>query len=100
MSRTGGLAVTPTLFDRASDRGRSRADPVGDSERNASLDVLRLAAAFVIVLFHAKSPGGQLMPAAMAIFAALLGYFALAGRSDQSLATLAANARTGCCAPS
>lgn len=88
MSRTGGLAVAPTLFDRASDRGLSRADPVGDTERNASVDVLRLAAAFVIVLFHAKSPGGQLMPAAMAIFAALLGYFALADRSDQRLAML------------
>jgi peptidoglycan/LPS O-acetylase OafA/YrhL len=53
------------------------------NERNATLDILRLAGAFVIVLFHARSPGGQLMPAAMAVFSALMGYLAMADRKDQ-----------------
>jgi hypothetical protein len=56
--------------------------------RNASLDVLRLAAAFVIVLFHAKSPGGQFMPMAMAVFTAIMGYLALGDHGDRPFAAL------------
>lgn len=48
-------------------------------DRNAGLDLLRLVAALVVVLFHAKAPGGELMPAALGIFAAVLGFLAMAG---------------------
>jgi len=51
--------------------------------RNATLDVLRLAAAVVIVLFHAHAPGGQYMNAAMAVFTALMGYLAMAERGAE-----------------
>ncbi len=86
MSGTGRLAVAPALSDRATNPGKRRDASAENTARNASLDMLRLAAAFVIVLFHAGSPGGQVMPAAMAIFAALLGYFARADRSDLPVA--------------
>lgn len=36
--------------------------------RNASLDWLRFLAAVVVVLFHAKAPGGQVVEAALAVF--------------------------------
>lgn len=88
MSVTNRLAAVPALTDRASKPGDSPVASLEDTDRNASLDMLRLAAAFIIVLFHAKAPGGQMMPAAMAIFAALLGYFALAGRGERSFAAL------------
>lgn len=57
--------------------------PVGArAVRNAGLDLLRLAAALVIVLFHAHAPGGALMPAALGLFAAMLGLFAAEGAAD------------------
>lgn len=38
------------------------------ADRNASLDWLRFLAAVVIVLFHARAPGGRLVEAALAVF--------------------------------
>lgn len=61
---------------------RRREFGAADAGRNATVDLLRLAAAFVIVLFHARAPGGQYMDAAMAVFTALTGHFAMtAGRA-------------------
>lgn len=51
----------------------------GTTLRNAGLDLLRLGAAAIIVLFHAKAPGGALMPAALGVFAAMLGDLAMEG---------------------
>lgn len=59
------------------------------AERNAALDILRLAAALVIVLFHAKAPGGALMPAAMGVFTAMAGHLAMTGRDPGPLAATA-----------
>lgn len=60
--------------------GRSLVSPHrAGLDRNAGLDLLRLVAALVVVLFHAKAPGGGLMPAALGIFAAILGLLAMAG---------------------
>lgn len=74
------LDGTALRLGRADGAGRSPAARNGaGAERNAGLDLLRLAAALVIVLFHAKAPGGGLMPAALGVFAALLGLLAMAG---------------------
>lgn len=77
-----GLSVDAAALGR---RGHLTA---GQGERNATLDILRLVAALVIVLFHAKSPGGEFMPAAMAVFSALMAYFAMADRGDQPFGTV------------
>lgn len=50
--------------------------------RNGAIDSLRLAAAAVIVLFHAGVVVGPLMPAAMGFFTVLVAYFSL--RSDDA----------------
>lgn len=52
---------------------------LGATRRNAGLDLLRLGAAAIIVFFHAGAPGGELMPAALGVFAAMLGYLAMDG---------------------
>lgn len=71
---------TALRLGRADGAGRSPAARLdAGAGRNAGLDLLRLAAALVIVLFHAKAPGGALMPAALGIFAATLGLLAMAG---------------------
>jgi len=72
-----GAALLPGCAGGA---GRSPTARKGaGTDRNAGLDLLRLAAALVIVLFHAKAPGGALMPAALGVFAAMLGLLAMAG---------------------
>jgi peptidoglycan/LPS O-acetylase OafA/YrhL len=48
----------------------------GGFARNETVDAVRLAAAAVIVLFHAGSPGGALMPVALGIFTTVLAYLA------------------------
>ncbi len=88
ISRTGPGVV---FFDRTGHATAAASAPdarTHDPGRKASLDVLRLAAASIIVLFHAKSPGGQFMPAAMAIFTAIMGYLAIGDRSDRPFASI------------
>lgn len=65
-----------------------RRSAVATGGRNATLDLLRLAAAFVIVLFHAGAPGGQYMNAAMAVFTALMGYLAMAERGAEPVTSI------------
>lgn len=76
-----GPAATPaTAGAPAAARAPSAAADDPPAGRNAALDLLRLAAALVIVLFHAKSPGAAWMPAAMGFFTALTACLAMTGR--------------------
>ncbi len=88
ISRTCGVTAPFGQTDRVATSAGIAATTTRYPERNATLDLLRLLAAYVIVLFHAKSPGAQFMPAAMAIFAGALGYLAMGYRGDDALAAI------------
>ena len=87
-SRLDGTAATPgtAWLPPSAKTPPARPGAPGDSPagRNAALDLLRLAAAAVIVFFHAKSPGAGWMPAAMGLFTALMACLAMAGRDRGS----------------
>lgn len=88
-----GTATTPGTAWAPPTANTPAADD-SPAARNAALDLLRLAAALVIVLFHAKSPGGGWMPAAMGVFTALMAVLAMTGRDRGSLGA-AARRRAG-----
>lgn len=59
--------------------------------RNGTIDLLRLLAAAIIVLFHARAPGGLFMTPAVAAFTAILAYNAC--RSEQRAGSSASRIR-------
>ena len=66
--------------------------PARTGGRNGTVDLVRLLAAAVIVLFHAHAPAGVFMTPAVAAFAAILAYNACKG-SASGPAVLARRAR-------
>lgn len=89
MNRTAAATGSDPAPRPASLSRRPRPAVASPAGRNAALDLLRLAAALVIVLFHAKSPGGAWMPAAMGLFTGLTAFLAMTGRDRGSLPEVA-----------
>jgi hypothetical protein len=85
----GTTATRATVWAPPTARTPSPAADDAPAGRNAALDLLRLAAALVIVLFHAKSPGAGWMPAAMGLFTALMACLARTGRVGGSVGAAA-----------
>lgn len=63
------------------------------NQRNGSIDLLRLVAACVIVLFHAHAPGEQFMVPAVAAFTAIASYNACAATIPLDLVNFGRKAR-------
>lgn len=87
MGRT--VATPGTAWAPPTAKAPSAAADDTPAARNAALDLLRLGAALVIVLFHAKSPGAGWMPAAMGLFTALTACLAMTGRDKASFGAVA-----------
>lgn len=85
----------PTQASRPAPHDAASPGAASAATRNGAVDALRLAAAVVIVLFHADAPGGSWMSAAMGVFTALLTYYVANGARDGLPALGAIRARAG-----